>query len=215
MEYYPKSVICSMFHVPCSIKQKGFTIIEMIVVLSIFLIVIGVLAGIFLSMVQHQKRMLQQQEILNQASYAMEYMSKAIRTAEKDTVVGGFLGQGNMYVLTHCDNGVTEACSGIKFINSSDSSRQTEFYFENNALKVSDWGQDPVTISPFMSGGVKYTINNANFIINGDKTARTASDADAIQPRVTIVLAATSNIPGSQQQKIIQTTVSARNLNIP
>lgn len=196
-------------------NSRGFTIIEMIVVLSIFLIVIGVLSGIFLSTVQHQKRMLQQQEILNQASYAMEYMSKAIRTAEKDTAVGGFLGQGNIYVLTHCNGTAQDACSGIKFINSSDSGRQTEFYFEGNALKVSDWGQDPVTVSSFMSGGLKYTINNANFIINGDKTVRIASDADAIQPRVTIVLAATSNIPGSQQEKVIQTTVSARNLNIP
>ena len=60
-------------------NNKGFTLIELIVVMTVFLLVIGAAMGIFISIVQNQKKILSEQELLNQISYVEEYMSKALR----------------------------------------------------------------------------------------------------------------------------------------
>src|SRR5438132_555205 len=101
--------------------QQGFTLIELVVVLAIFLILVGAMVDVFISIVGNQKRILQEQEILNQASYVLEYMSTALKAAVKDPD-GTCLGTaGYIYLLTHCDNGPSEPCNGIKFINQSNS----------------------------------------------------------------------------------------------
>ena len=56
--------------------------VELIVVMAVFLFVIGAGMGIFISLIQNQRKVLAEQEVLNQLSYVEEYMSKALRTAE-------------------------------------------------------------------------------------------------------------------------------------
>ena len=65
-------------------KSAGFTIIELIVVMAVFLFVIGAAISVFISIIQHQKRVLAEQQILNQISYVEEYMSKSLRTANTE-----------------------------------------------------------------------------------------------------------------------------------
>ena len=120
-------------------SNKGFTLIELIVVMAVFLLIIGVAVGIFISVVQNQRKILSEQELINQASYAVEHMSKALRVAKKDTIgdvtQGGCLGvdyAGYNYMLTRPVNGFY---TGIKFINSSDNDACQEFFLDGYVLK--------------------------------------------------------------------------------
>ncbi len=194
--------------------QKGFTIIELVVVLAVFLIIIGVVADVFISMVSSERRILAEQELLNQTSFAIEYMSKAIRMATKDAS-GNCLGQaGYIYLLTHCDTG--NICHGVKFINQTDGNACQEFFLDSTtdpakpALKeIKGNGTAKNILSDRLE--IKY----GKFIINGDSTLGFATGGDLIQPRVTVLLDVKTQLTGRQQEKIIQTTVSQRNLNLP
>lgn len=206
-------------------KSKGFTLIELIVVMAVFLLVIGTAMGIFISIVKQQKRILAEQELLNQASYVMEYMSKAIRMAEKDDA-GGCLTEGVVsypgytYLLTRADPG--GFYRGIKFINQSDNNACQEFYLDN---AVQGDTSTPLVLKEIKNGvpiegalltSEKFNIEALRFGINGhdgcygEPVKCPQTEGGNNQPRITILL----NIRmDAQSVKKFQTTVSQRNLN--
>ncbi len=205
---------CSMFHVPCSMKQKGFSVIELVFVLAIFLIIVGVTVDIFISMVQHQRRILAEQELLNQTSYVMEYMSKALRMAVKDTTgsclgIIGFNDKTPVYSLTHCPIDPLKACNGVKFINQSDNNACEEFFLLGGKLQQIKNNSPAQNIL-----SDKFKIKYARFVVDGNQTLRFAAYGDLVQPIITILLDIQNPSVLNQQEKIIQTTVSQRNLNI-
>lgn len=187
---------------------RAFTLIELVVVMAAFLFIIGAAAGIFLSIVQNQKRVLSEQKLLNQISYAEEYMSKALRMAMVDTDGTACFGDskyaGYIYLLTHGDSGSYE---GIKFINQSDNNGACQEFFldTTGVLEETDGGGSPVALT-----STDLKINFISFALNGLNNLSGTSYSDAVQPRVTILL--NVSIPG-EAAKTIQTTVSQRNLN--
>lgn len=202
-------------------NKKGFTLVEVIVVIAVFLFIIGTAVMLFLSIVQHQRRLLSQQELLNQTSYVLEYMSKAMRMAKKDDS-GNCLSAGNIYELTHL-NEATGKYGGIKFVNQSDVDSQgyeacQEFYLDTDGILKEDKTYPPNSIIPpsfqVPLSSEKVTINSINFVINGNKNTIAANEDDSLQPRVTISMQM-QILNGNQQSDLkIQTTVSQRNLNI-
>lgn len=211
--------------------SKGFTLIELIVVMAVFLFVIGAAITIFISIVQHQKRVLAEQQLLNQISYVEEYMSKALRMANADNL-GSCLGLDNtgyIYLLTRYDL-VSQVFKGIKFINQSDNNACQEFFLDSGDASTQlvlkeEKNNNPGTITPLTPDNLQ--INYIKFSINGSNGSTFtslscptnlqcgASNADTTtQPRVTILLDV--KIPGDSQEpdRIIQTTVSQRNLNV-
>ena len=214
-------------------KEGGFTLIELIVVMAVFLFIIGAAIGIFLSIIQYQKKVLSEEEILNQISYVEEYMSKALRMAKvelnenclKDsTSAQPTDNPGFIYLLTRKD--ALGMYKGIKFLNQSDIDSTTndpvcqEFFLDTDGvLKEIKGDGSPVALSP-----ADMKINYVKFSVNGsdgsasnctDPVACGASGADNNQARVTILL--NVSIPGDNQTagttRTIQTTVSQRNLN--
>jgi len=208
-------------------KSKGFTLIELIVVMTVFFLVIGTAIGIFISIVQHQKRILSEQELLNQTSYVVEYMSKALRMAKKDDVGNCLVDEygtsypGYIYLLTRPISGFY---TDIKFLNQSDLDALgnpvcQEFYLDSSGstpvLKETKNGI-PLDGTPLTSE--KLNINSIRFGINGNNgcygagCVNGASKEDSSQPRITIILDVQVKA-GSPAIKI-QTTVSQRNLNV-
>ena len=194
----------------------GFTLIELVVVLAIFFIILAAMVDVFISMVKHQRRILEEQELLNQMVYVTEYMSTALKAAAKDPT-GTCLGAaGNIYVLTHCTGGIASPCNGVKFINQLDGNACQEFFLDeaanpsNPPLREIKNGGAPQNIL-----ADKFKVKYGRFVLNGDKTLHTASIADLVQPRITFLLDVQSQMPGTALEKIIQTTVSQRNLNAP
>lgn len=191
----------------------GFSLIELIVVLAILLIIIGVTVDIFISMVWHQKRILEEQELLNQTSYVMEYMSKQLRTAVKATNISCLSTTGYVYELTQCPPDPSQPCNGVKFINSLDNNYCTEFFLDTTTDPANPTLKETKSIFPSQSLlSNKFKINYSRFILDGNKNLQFTSDTDSVQPRITILLDVQTRTAGNQQKKIIQTTVSQRNL---
>ena len=181
---------------------------ELVVVLAIFMVVLGTAISIFISIIGHQRRILAEQEFLNQMSYLMEYMSRSIRTSAKDTA-GSCMGTpGYFYILTNFDVS-TGFYKGIKFLT-DDSVCQEFFIGTDGKLKESkNAGAPQIILSD------KYSVNHVRFIINGDKNVAFTYSGSGIQPRITMVFSINSQISGDQGAKIFQTSVSQRNLNVP
>lgn len=197
-----------MFHVSCFMQQAGFTILELIIVLAVFAIVISTTASIFISIIGQQKRISEEQELLNQTSYVVEYMTRPIMTAVKASTTTCLGAVGRLYLLTHKDM-AAGVYQGIKFI-ASDNNCQ-EFFLDADGILKETKG---ATTTNILSSNFK--INYARFIIDGDK-AKSGSPvppADTFHPRITISLSVETKNIQDKQKKIIQITVSKRDLNI-
>lgn len=59
--------------------NKGFTLIELIVAMAVFATVITVVSSIFVSSVGSQRKNVNQQEVLENARYVLETISRSIR----------------------------------------------------------------------------------------------------------------------------------------
>jgi len=195
--------------------QGGFTLIELIVVMAVFLFVIGAAIGIFLSIVKSQKQVLAEQQLINQISYVEEYMSKALRMAKTEEINEDCLVDyspgldhsdyhyGYVYLLTRRDS-VTGQYNGIKFLNQSNedsfgSPACQEFYLDADGIlkeiktffPYSEEDGQAVALTP-----TSIKINNIKFVTNGLR-ANGVSEQDVVQPRVTVSL--NVSIPGDSQ----------------
>jgi len=196
-------------------KQEGFTLIELIVVMAVFFFIVGAVIGIFISIIQNQKKVLAEQQLLNQISYVKEHVSKALRMASVAPSGSTCISQGYIYSLTHYDIG-SGTYKGIKFINGSENDICQEFFWDSadSILKETKNGAPvPLTSSTLQINSVRFAINGSATGCGGS-TPCGASNADFVQPRVTILL--NVKVPGDSKNptRTIQTTVSQRNLNI-
>jgi len=190
-------------------SSKGFTLVEILVVSVIFLLIIGAAAGLFVSLVRHQRRILAKQELLNQISYVMEYMSRALRMAKKELNCTEPAEPPTCSCLTDIGYGwnyeITPEGKGIKFINHSEDDVCQEFFW-NEAEKRLEESKDGSSFVPLTSD--KLQINLLKFNVSGE------SGGDLLQPRVTIFLEIQAKGAGDQPKIQIQTTISQRNLDV-
>ncbi|MBU3934431.1 prepilin-type N-terminal cleavage/methylation domain-containing protein [Patescibacteria group bacterium] len=176
---------------------KGFTLIEVIVVSFIFSLIILTITNLSISVFQQQKKALSQQELLDQTSYAIEYMSRALRMAGKDSS-GSCLGvQDENYALTRENK-------GIIFINHSDGDACQEFFWDSDTLELKESKNGSTALS-FLSDRLQ--VNYLSINLSGE------SGDDYLQPRVTISMEVQFKGSGTQPIKQIQTTISQRNLD--
>jgi len=170
-------------------KNSAFTLVELLVVIAIFSTLIVAIIGIFVAGVRQQRIALANQTLLDQASFALEFMSRTLRIANKELGQGCLSQLGLNYEITH-------AGSGIKFINTLEAGDCQEFFVESGRLKyfkLSTGQTLPLTSE-------KLQVNVLNFNLIGQ------SQDDNLQPRVTLFL----DINGLK----LQTTVSQRNLDV-
>jgi len=208
----------------------GFTIIELVVVMAVFLFIIGAAISIFISIIQHQKRVLAEQELIDQLSYGLEHMSKALRTARaavtpSDIKCMGEDNAGYIYLLRHYDK-ATSLYKGIRFINQSDVDPDgnpicEEFFFDESSGKIKEIKNDKeatdLTSSKLEIEYVKFAINGSDGTSTGcpneEQCGAAKQDPEPNQPRVTIIIKAKTALDGQEPMRTFQTTVSERNLN--
>lgn len=187
-------------------KTKGFTLVETLVALLIFGFVSVILVNIFVSVLNSQKRILQNQELMNQSSYALEYMTKAIRMAEKDMTGSCSGAAGENFRV-----GTSPVSIAFLTYDLKDSTYKcVQFLIENNAIKErrsTDESLPTGTALPITSSAV--SVDRLEFYVAGDILG------DNIQPKITIMikmksLSSSTNAPVI----IVQTTVSQRKLDI-
>lgn len=192
-------------------KEKGFTMIEMLASLAIFGFVSVLLVNIFVSALSSQKRILQNQELMNQSSYTLEYMTKAIRMAERD-MTGECIDVGDGDAGENYGIGTSPvALTFLTYDIKASANKCIQFLFENNAIEeristddTSDNLGAPVSIT---SSSV--SVERLEFYVTGDTVG------DMIQPRVSVMIKMKA-LPAATNSPIIivETSVSQRKFDI-
>ena len=174
-------------------KQQGITLIEILVVITVLAIFITAVVSLFASAMKEQRKGMDRAYLLNQGSFVAEYVSRALRMAQKDTT-GGCITRGSNYEITR-------GGSGIKFLNYRTANNCQEFYVENKVLKVVKYG----IVQDLTPSGL--TVESLSFNISGQ------SQGDGLQPKVTFSwrLRSTGLVP---QDLVLQTTISQRELDV-
>lgn len=183
-------------------NKKGFTLVEMLITAVVFSIIFGAAVATFASAAKIQKYNLSQQQLLDQGSYAMEYMARALRMAQKDdnsTLNGACAGLGQNYKISNSGK-------RIDFVNYNGVCQHFLWDSNSGSSQIRVGGSVFNSDTPLTSD--KYAINNLSFIVNGD------SLGDTLQPRVTIFMNMQDNrLPQDKPKIKLQTTVSQRNLD--
>jgi prepilin-type N-terminal cleavage/methylation domain-containing protein len=182
--------------------MKGFTLIELLVVIFIFSLAIGSISGIFISGISSQRRVLEEQEILNEISYALEYMGRAIRMAKKDDI--SFGDQIRNCLSQNKANYETPTQDQIVFRNYQNQCQR--FYLSSDKRvkeeKRTDGGGLVISNLDLTSPNLKIT--SLKFRVLGER------QEDYYQPRVTIFM----EVERGGRKIQFQTTVSQRDLDV-
>ena len=185
-----------------SYKNKGVTLIEMLVAVTMFAIAVGAISGIFISGIRTQRRVLATQELLDQTSYVLEYMGRALRMAKKDLTGACITTAGNNYELI---------ADVIQFIDYS--GKCTKFYLDNSSgqttIKKAVWNDVLSFWEAWDLTSSALQVNSLRFNLSGE------SQSDNLQPIVTIFLDISGRETGLGGRPKIQTqtSVSQRDLD--
>ena len=195
--------------------KNGYTLIEVLVAVGIFTILIAAPTGFFVGSLKGQLKTLSSQKLLDNTSYALEYISRSLRMAKKELstdpsaaclLEGGTALYGYNYQITRGGD-------GLKFKNYKNECQ--EFFLDatggsetNGQIVESKNGSVPVALTSKDLEIISFKI--------GPSEGWNQDDTD--QPRVTLFL----GIKGAKGQKPelrpeikIQTTISQRNLDVP
>ena len=169
--------------------KRGFTLIEILITITIFSIVITAFLGLFGSAFRWQKESLSASYLLNNASYITEYMSRALRMAKKDKGVG---------CISYGDN--FEPSEGesneIEFLNHKGECQR--FFLQGGVMGVEKNGISQVLTPQNLE------VEDLKFKISG------GSQEDNFQPKVTFSL----KLKNNEQELNLQTTISQRDLDV-
>lgn len=195
-------------------NQKGITLIELLVALSILLLVLGGITKIFIIHFKSQRIILAEEFLLDQANYTMEYISRALRMAKKElnctdpkNIESCY--KEEPYCLTEEGFGhnyeVTRNGKGIKFLNPMRDYACQEFYWDkaDSMLKERIIKPSPVEGKPLLSKRVE--VESLSFTVTGN------SQDDEFQPKVTINMKL--KIPEENLEIDLRNTISQRDLD--
>jgi len=177
--------------------RKGFTLIEVLVAAAIFGTLMVAITGLFVSALRIERNVLGSKKVLGQISYAAEYMTRALRMAEKDKTGITCLSKGSNYEVSFSKD-------SIKFMNALQSSDCQEFFLDTDGqlkhkIKIGTPSADTLDLT-----SSDITVDNLKFELSGEV------QGDGLQPFVTIYIEAhTQDSPILK----VQVSVSQRNLD--
>jgi prepilin-type N-terminal cleavage/methylation domain-containing protein len=174
-------------------RPKGFTIIEMLVSTAVFVMVVSISMSTFVFALRAQRQSLATQDLLDQTSYAVEYMSRALRMAKKD-LTGVCIPAKTNYQLISDASGFVQQIKFLSYQNQCQS-----FIWENNQLKED-------------KDGVVNSLTSENVAISWfDAELAGETQVDNIQPRITFSWCALGK---ENSSIVIKTAVSQRDADI-
>lgn len=166
------------------LNEKGFTLIEIIVAISVFVFVITSVSGIFVTALKLQRRSIAYQQVLDQTSYLMEYMSRSVRMAKKDISGACITAKLNYEFSASC----------LEFLNYKNQCQQ----FCLDSGRIQNENGDYLT-------SANLNISSFNVSLLGH------TQNDDIQPKAAISLEVNGK---ENAEIRIQTTISQRNLDV-
>ena len=191
--------------VNCKLKteEKGFTIPELLVALFMFSLITGGATNLLLSGIAAQRSSLAMQELLDQSSFVIEYMTRSLRQAQKD--LGSpptcLAARGLNYELTR-------GGEGVLFINGGGQCQ--EFRLTTARIEEVFWAGGEITSQAFLTSD-NPAVTSLTFLLQGE------GQDDDLQPRVTFAfeLEGQGAKPESRPKLQLQTTISQRKVDVP
>jgi len=191
----------------------GYTLIEVLVSVSIFVVSIAIPTTFFISSLRGQNKALGLRDVADHASYVLEHMSRSLRMAQKETGIPKtcLSSYGLNYEETSTrDLGPqsdTYNGPGIRFINYHGDCQ--EIFLDDNEKVIKQSTKQGVSWpEPLPLTASNLQVNEMKFeVLGGDQY-------NDIQPRVTILLGLAKQGAIIVSELRIQTTISQRNLDI-
>ncbi len=189
--------------------EKGFTLIEMMVAVSIFAVVMLVGVGSLLALVQTNKRAQAINSVMNNLNAAVESMTRTMRVGTTYHCAATYNDLSNLTSPQDC-SGVNGNLPGVLLAfesangNKSNSADQVVYRINGKQLQRSlDSGANWVALtSPDVS------IDSFNFYVVG------ALPGDGVQPRVLMRIKGSAQVPGGATNFTVQSSVVERLLDI-
>lgn len=183
---------------------RAFTLIEMMVAVTIFAIVMMVGVGALLSLVEINKRAQAVNSVMNNLNAAIESMSRTIRTGTVYHCAVSYSDLSNLTTPADCSG-----TGGLLFAfesangNLSDSTDQVVYRLNGHQLERSlNSGSAWVALT-----APEVTISSFNFYVVG------APRGDGIQPRVLMRIQGTANVQGGSTPFTVEASVVQRLLD--
>ncbi len=171
--------------------EKGFTLMEVMVSVTIFTIIVTIGMGALITIFKTLQKTRADRQAIDSISFVMDTMTRRIRTGKE--YVSSDAGGGIKFVD---QDGVS-----VSFYKDLDSEGNSRIYMIDGAFGNQD---DPVDITP-----ESFSVEGFDFDIIG------TDPSDGIQPMVTINLKGVVK-NGQQESKLsVQTVVSQRLLDFP
>jgi prepilin-type N-terminal cleavage/methylation domain-containing protein len=182
--------------------ESGFTLMEMLVAISLFVVVILAATQIFRMTIEGQRSALASQNIQENVRYFFEVMSKEVRMAQKN--------KSNCSSLL--DSNPTPT---YKVFNTAEVNGKEALYFENqygecvvyyvnsdDVLMINRAGDEAAAMPSSL------IINDLEFEVEDDEMGETHS----LQPKISLVMDVSSDAAkhSSRKQIKLQTTISSR-----
>ena len=185
-------------------NKKGFTLVELMVVVSVFTILFTISAGLFSIALKNQRYIRLHRQTLDQITYTADNIAAQLRDAKTTQWPTACIPGGINYTTN-----ITNEGEGVRFLNRDDLCIEIYLDQDARALYVANAaGTQNVIFSPknFNIQAFKVTIMNPGTGDNGH--------GDNGQARVTFMIKAQGPPPDRPEVTIIK-TISQRNLNIP
>jgi prepilin-type N-terminal cleavage/methylation domain-containing protein len=191
---------------------RGFTLIEIMVAVSIFTVVMLVGVGALLTMVQVNKRAQGINSVMNNVNAAIEQMSRSIRVGSTYYCGEGAVAPAALILsrAQDCplDGGLLfafEATGG----DTDDPTDQVVYRLNGTQLERSLESGDNGTWVALTAPEVQIT--NFRFYVTGSTPL---SDGDTEQPRVLMVIQGTAEVQGGPTEFTVQSSVTQRLIDI-
>jgi prepilin-type N-terminal cleavage/methylation domain-containing protein len=178
-----------------SYSKGGFTLIEMMVAVSLFITAITLAVGIMAGVTEVQRKTALLQQLQDDIRFSLELMTKEMRMGTDFSTIG--CGEGGIFFNT--------------FFNPANKVEQRAYFLESGRMMriQKDAGVliNCADAEPFTADSV--SVANLGFILRGTNPLMGARDG---QPRVTISISVEANHPSIRQRSYfnIQTTVVQR-----
>jgi len=193
--------------------QKGLSLVEVLTAFAIFGILSVALMAIFTASVNTQTVILQNQAIMNETNFVLDYMGRVIRLAKYDDSAGGdCVSGGNNYLISGSS---IQFLSWDPTVGANGEYVCRKFYLQDNKIYESFSTNGDVDN---LQGGIALTssqvkVENLNFNVTGNPRN---DGATLIQPKITInfKMTPTGRRIEPVPEIIIQTSLSQRNLDI-
>ena len=191
--------------------RRGFTLIEMMVAVSMFAIVMMIGVGALLSLVETNKRAQSIHQVMSSLSAALEGMSRSIRvgsTYHCETSISPMPQSAVLAVTKDCGASTGGVMLAIEASSGDRTNQDDQVVFRLNETKLERSLEGGAFDSWVDLTSPEVTIDQFNFYVIG------SASGDGIQPRVVMSLQGTIDLPRGATTFHVQSTVVQRLIDL-